>query len=842
MSKSTLPLLTLLLVTGAAQAATLTVTHGNDSGAGSLRQALADANPSGDLIVFAGGVTRVALLSQLVIGKSTTIDGPGVTLDGQLQGRVLQVNAGVTATLRGLTLTRGLLAGQGVGNGETAEAGSSRGAGIRNDGTLTLIDVKVLGNYATGGGGGSDWGGGGGGSGVGLNIGQAGEIKGAGGRGGDGGDYSGHDGGPSSGGAGAIDTPGGGRWGYEFGVSGGHGGNGSSGGGAGGGISIGGGGGGGWRGGGGGAGGRDAGGGGGGYGGGGGGFFLSSTGGGSNGFAGGAGGDNIGGGGGGYGGSAAQGNDGRMEPGSPSDFLGGGGGYAQRDGIWVGGGGGSGGLAATAGGAAAAGIYNAPLARLAVQGTDCAITGNLAAGGGGAGYQDGGHAVGGLWNDGELHMDSACRTALSGNAAGAGRKGQGAGTDRQDANLRDDGQSLQVSVTGNGRVNASATPAPLTFGIANCTSAGGAACQAKYAPADTATLTATGSTGWHFTSWGGDCSGTSTCTVPMDQARSVTATFATNTYAITPSASPTAGGSAACDDATVPHGSGTTCTASAPNTGYTFTGFTGCTSQDVPTRTCTLSNVTGARSPVARYALNTYPITASASPAAGGTVTCPATAPHGASRTCTASTPNAGFTFTGFTGCNSTTGTACTLSNVTGPRTVVGEYAAITSFSGTTVPATGTGGPASASFTGGGASCRFDATATGFGTAGTTPAGKTAPQGAFRFKLIGCNPGSTVRVTTVWPLPVAGFTKYSRGTFLPASHFTISGHTVSFDVTDGGLGDDDGQQNGEIVDPAMPLAARGGATAIPTLGEWGLLMLSALLGALGWRRRSRSAR
>ncbi|KAB2899789.1 MAG: IPTL-CTERM sorting domain-containing protein, partial [Burkholderiaceae bacterium] len=162
---------------------------------------------------------------------------------------------------------------------------------------------------------------------------------------------------------------------------------------------------------------------------------------------------------------------------------------------------------------------------------------------------------------------------------------------------------------------------------------------------------------------------------------------------------------------------------------------------------------------------------------------------------------------------------------------------------GNTVPASGTGGPASASIdNGGGPLCRFDPTATAFGAAGATPAGKMAPQGAFRFKLIGCNPGATVRVTTVWPLPVADFTKFSRGAFLPASHFTISGNTVSFDVTDGGLGDDDGQQNGEIVDPAMPLAARGGATAIPTLGEWGLLVLSALLGTLGWRRRSLSAR
>ena len=60
-------------------------------------------------------------------------------------------------------------------------------------------------------------------------------------------------------------------------------------------------------------------------------------------------------------------------------------------------------------------------------------------------------------------------------------------------------------------------------GAVNCT----AACEAGFNVGSTATLTATPAPNSVFTGWSGACTGTTTCTVSMDQARAVTATFTT---------------------------------------------------------------------------------------------------------------------------------------------------------------------------------------------------------------------------------------------------------------------------------------------------------------------------
>ena len=59
-------------------------------------------------------------------------------------------------------------------------------------------------------------------------------------------------------------------------------------------------------------------------------------------------------------------------------------------------------------------------------------------------------------------------------------------------------------------------------------------------------------------------------------------------------------------------------------------------------------------------------------------------------------------------------------------------------------------------------------------------------------------------------------------------------------LTDGGAGDSDGALEGHITDRGMPALlgapAPGNAQAIPTLGEWGALLLAVLLGLVGLRR------
>jgi hypothetical protein len=112
-----------------AHASTITVSNTNDSGPGSLRQALVNAN-DGDTINFA--VTgNIALTSGgLVIDKNVTISGPGaneLSIDGNQGDFVFAVDPDKTATISGLT----------VRNGQV---------GIGNVGTLTVSNCAINGN------------------------------------------------------------------------------------------------------------------------------------------------------------------------------------------------------------------------------------------------------------------------------------------------------------------------------------------------------------------------------------------------------------------------------------------------------------------------------------------------------------------------------------------------------------------------------------------------------------------------------------------------------------------------------------------------------------------------
>jgi hypothetical protein len=115
-----------------------------DSGTGSLRQAVLDANanPGADLIRFAAAARHdsVVLTSgQLSITDNLEIDGPGadrLAVSGNDASRVFEIGSGAAVTIDGLTITHGHVL--------------LRGGGIRNDGTLTLSHAVVSDNEVIG--------------------------------------------------------------------------------------------------------------------------------------------------------------------------------------------------------------------------------------------------------------------------------------------------------------------------------------------------------------------------------------------------------------------------------------------------------------------------------------------------------------------------------------------------------------------------------------------------------------------------------------------------------------------------------------------------------------------
>ncbi len=129
----------------------LVVTNDADAGAGSLREAIANAT-IGDSITFDAGLsggTIVLSTGSLSIDKNLTIDGSAlaaaVTIDANGESRIFHVTNG-TVTFNHLIITRGKTSGSGI---------SSRGGGILKDaGDLFLINCQLTENQSTSGGGG----------------------------------------------------------------------------------------------------------------------------------------------------------------------------------------------------------------------------------------------------------------------------------------------------------------------------------------------------------------------------------------------------------------------------------------------------------------------------------------------------------------------------------------------------------------------------------------------------------------------------------------------------------------------------------------------------------------
>jgi hypothetical protein len=132
----------------------ITVTNTNDSGPGSLRQAINDATVQGILntgsptITFAiptsdpgynptTGTATISLTSgELPIDYSLSISGPGanqVAVNGANASRVFEILSGMTAAISGLTI-------------ENGQDSTSGGGGILNSGTLSISDCTLSAN------------------------------------------------------------------------------------------------------------------------------------------------------------------------------------------------------------------------------------------------------------------------------------------------------------------------------------------------------------------------------------------------------------------------------------------------------------------------------------------------------------------------------------------------------------------------------------------------------------------------------------------------------------------------------------------------------------------------
>lgn len=183
------------------------------------------------------------------------------------------------------------------------------------------------------------------------------------------------------------------------------------------------------------------------------------------------------------------------------------------------------------------------------------------------------------------------------------------------------------------------------------------------------------------------------------------------------------------------------------------------------------------------------------------------------------------------------------------PAVQVSRSFAVTPSTSVSGAVAGMVGVATATLSGGGASCTLNPASTSFMLPGSAPAGHTLPHGGFEFLATGCS--GNVTLTLVYPNPLPAGVQFWK--FGPATAgagtstwfawlgATLSGdrRTVVYTVTDNGVGDSD-PAIGSIRDPFVPALAVAGAVGIPVNNPWTLAVMAMLMVWLGMRYRQRT--
>ncbi len=232
--------------------------------------------------------------------------------------------------------------------------------------------------------------------------------------------------------------------------------------------------------------------------------------------------------------------------------------------------------------------------------------------------------------------------------------------------------STTVSMTGNRTVTANFQP--LTYALNLTAGSGGSVTgSGNFTHGQTPIITATASTGFVFSSWSGDGianPASASTTVNMTQARSVSASFVPATYTL----SLTAGTGGSVSGAGVyNHGSTPTITAT-PDTGYSFSSWSG-SGVTNPSNQTTTASMTQTRDISASFTLLSYPLILTSGE--GGSVSGSGSFSHGETPTIVA-TPNTGYVFNSWVGAGvSNANSATTSISMTSSRTATATFSAI---------------------------------------------------------------------------------------------------------------------------------------------------------------------